>query len=112
LFEHYFLFLSEIALAFALASSLDEAPHAFSESANRVGSPFFSIGPGIAPIRARKDALRGLSPLGTGGFKFMPSAFAEARPLAFKPPSGFLPSLRCQAALISSSQVLQSLQLA
>ena len=36
----------------------------------------------------------------------MPSAFAEARPLAFKPPSGFLPSLRCQAALISSSQAL------
>jgi hypothetical protein len=31
----------------------------------------------------------------------MPSAFALALPLAFNPPSGFLPSLRCQAALIS-----------
>jgi len=33
----------------------------------------------------------------TGGFKFIPCFFAEARPFAFKPPSGFLPSLRCHA---------------
>jgi hypothetical protein len=99
-----------MALAFACASSLELAPHAFSDKANLVGSPFFSIGPGMLPIRARNDALRGLSPELTGGFKFMPSALAEALPLAFKPPSGFLPSLRCQAAVISFSQTLQALQ--
>jgi len=27
----------------------------------------------------------------------MPAALAEALPLAFKPPAGFLPSLRCHA---------------
>jgi hypothetical protein len=31
----------------------------------------------------------------------MPSALALARPLAFRPPAGFCPSLRCQAAVIS-----------
>ena len=34
---------------------------------------------------------------GAGGFKFMPSALAEARPLAFKPPFGSLPSALCHA---------------
>jgi hypothetical protein len=100
-----------MALDLALASSFELAPHAFNDKANRVGSPFFSIGPGILPIRARNDALRGLSPDLTGAFKSMPSAFAEALPLAFKPPSGFFPSLRCQAAVISFSQALQSLQI-
>jgi hypothetical protein len=66
------LFRSEIALAFARASSLLDAPHAFNANANRVGLPFFSIGPGIAPIRARNDARRGLSPALTGGFNVPP----------------------------------------
>jgi len=39
--------------------------------------------------------------LETGGFKLWPSRFAEARPLAFKPPSGFFPSLRVQAGLFA-----------
>lgn len=35
----------------------------------------------------------------TGGLSVPPVSFLyEARPLAFKPPSGFLPSLRCHAA--------------
>lgn len=34
---------------------------------------------------------------GAGGFKFMPCFLAEARPLAFKPPEGFLPSFFCHA---------------
>ena len=33
----------------------------------------------------------------TGGFKWCPSRAADARPLAFNPPSGFFPSLRCHA---------------
>jgi hypothetical protein len=38
------------------------------------------------------------SALLTGGFKLPPvDLLYEARPLAFKPPLGFLPSLRCQA---------------
>lgn len=37
----------------------------------------------------------------TGGFKLWPSAFADARPLAFKPPSGFFPADRCQAGLFA-----------
>jgi hypothetical protein len=41
--------------------------------------------------------------LETGGFKLWPSRFAEARPLAFKPPSGFFPSLRVQAGLLAIS---------
>ena len=36
-------------------------------------------------------------PSGWGGFKFMPCFFAEARPLAFKPPLGFFPSALCHA---------------
>lgn len=31
----------------------------------------------------------------------MPCFLAEARPLAFKPPLGFLPSLRCHAAVLA-----------
>jgi hypothetical protein len=67
-----YLFLFDIAAAFALASALLLAPHAFSASANRVGSPFFSIGPGIPPMRARKLARRGLSPALTGGLSVPP----------------------------------------
>ena len=47
-------------------------------------------------ILAQKESRR-LPPSGWGGFKFMPCFLAEARPLAFKPPLGFLPSLRCHA---------------
>ena len=88
----------EIAAAFALASALELAPHACRESNRRVGSPLgFLSGPGIPPIRARKEARRGLSPDFTGACKFMPCAFAEARPFAFSPPFGFLPALVCHA---------------
>ena len=38
-----------------------------------------------------------LPPSGWGGFKFIPCFLAEALPLAFKPPLGFLPSLRVHA---------------
>ena len=63
-----------------------------------MGSPFgFFSGPGIPPMRARKDARRGLSPDFTGAFRFMPSALAEARPWAFRPPFGFLPAFVCQS---------------
>jgi len=51
----------------------------------------------IPLILAQKES-RLLPPSGWGGFKFMPCFLAEARPLAFKPPSGFLPSLRVHAA--------------
>jgi len=88
-------------LAFDFASSLLDAPHAFNAKANLVGFPSFSIGPGILPILARKLARLGLSPDLTGGLRFMPSALALALPLAFRPPSGFLPSLRVHAAVIS-----------
>ena len=47
-------------------------------------------------ILAQNESLRE-PPSGWGGFKFMPCFFAEARPLAFKPPLGFLPSLRVHA---------------
>jgi hypothetical protein len=33
----------------------------------------------------------------TGGFRFIPCALADALPLAFRPPFGFLPSALCQA---------------
>ena len=59
---------------------------------NRVGSPFLRSGPGMFPMRAKKDARRGLSPDLTGRFRFMPWARAERRPASFKPPWGsYLP---------------------
>lgn len=55
----------------------------------------------MPPIRAQNDFLRPLSSsvlgFGAGGFKFIPCAFAEARPLAFRPPFGSLPAERCHA---------------
>ncbi len=51
-------------------------------------------------ILAQKESRRE-PPSGWGRFKFMPCALAEARPLAFKPPSGFLPSFLCHAALLA-----------
>ena len=47
-------------------------------------------------ILAQNESLRE-PPSGWGGFKFMPCAFAEARPLAFKPPFGFFPSFLVHA---------------
>ena len=70
-------------LAFDLASSLLDAPHALNAKANLVGFPSFSIGPAMLPIRAKKLARLGLSPDLTGGLRFMPSALALALPLAF-----------------------------
>ena len=57
-------------------------------------------------IRAQKDLRRAAdfldleaSSRDTGGLSVPPVSFLyEARPFAFKPPSGFLPSLRCHAA--------------
>jgi len=54
----------------------------------------------IPLILAQKESRRE-PPSGWGGFKFMPCAFAEARPLAFKPPFSDLPSLRCHAGLLA-----------
>ena len=51
-------------------------------------------------ILAQNESLRE-PPSGWGGFKFMPCAFAEARPFAFKPPFGFLPSLRVHAGVLA-----------
>jgi len=53
-------------------------------------------------IRAQKESLRG-PPSGWGGFKFMPCFFAEARPLAFRPPFGFFPSFLCHAGDLAIS---------
>jgi hypothetical protein len=50
----------------------------------------------IPLILAQKESRRE-PPSGWGRFKFIPCAFAEARPLAFKPPSGFLPSFLVHA---------------
>jgi hypothetical protein len=50
----------------------------------------------IPDIRAQKESLR-FPPSGWGAFKFMPCAFAEARPLAFNPPLGLFPSFLCHA---------------
>jgi hypothetical protein len=47
-------------------------------------------------ILAQNESLRE-PPSGWGGFKFMPCAFAEARPLAFKPPFFDFPSALCHA---------------
>ncbi len=91
--------IADMAFAVFLASALLDAPHAFRLNSKRVGSPFLYSGPGILPILARNEALRGLSPLLTGAFRFMPSAFALARPFAFRPPLGFFPSLRCHAGV-------------
>ena len=63
----------------------------------------------MPPILAQKD-LRRAADLGdlaacfaeTGGLSVPPvCALYEARPLALSPPLGFLPSLRCQAAVLA-----------
>jgi hypothetical protein len=47
-------------------------------------------------ILEQKESLRD-PPSGWGAFKFIPSFFADARPLAFRPPFGFFPSALCHA---------------
>jgi hypothetical protein len=60
----------------------------------------------IPLILAQKESRRE-PPSGWGRFKFMPCAFAEARPFAFKPPFSDLPSFLCHAGLLAiiNSQV-------
>jgi hypothetical protein len=78
-----------MALAFARASALLDAPQAFRLNKSLVGSPFLYSGPGMLPILARKLARLGLSPDFTGAFNVPPvSALYDARPLAFNPPLG------------------------
>lgn len=52
-------------------------------------------------IRAQNDfrlaASFSVFGFGAGGFKFIPCFFAEARPLALRPPLGFFPSFLCHA---------------
>ena len=68
-----FLFLLDIAFALDLASDLEEAPQARRLSSNRVGFPLESFsGPFILPIRAKKEALLGLSPDLTGALRVPP----------------------------------------
>jgi len=50
----------------------------------------------IPVILAQKESRR-LPPSGWGRFKFMPCAFAEARPLSFKPPFSDFPSFLVHA---------------
>jgi len=74
----------------------------------RVGRPLESFsGPLEPPIRAQKD-LRRFAAFGdlaaclaeTGGLSVPPVwALYEARPLAFSPPAGFLPSFLVHAAV-------------
>lgn len=59
----------------------------------------------IPLILAQKES-RLLPPSGWGGFRFIPCFFAEARPLAFKPPLGFLPSLRVHAGDLAITNIL------
>ena len=76
----------------------------------RVGRPLESFsGPLEPPIRAQND-LRRAAAFGdlaacfaeTGGRSVPPVwALYEARPLAFSPPLGFCPSLRCHAAVFA-----------
>ena len=67
------LFLLLMAAAFFFASALLDAPQARSDNVSLVGLPLASrSGPGMFPIRAKKDARLGLSPLLTGGFSLPP----------------------------------------
>ena len=97
-----FLLRVDIALALLRASAFDEAPQACKDNSSLVGLPLLSLsGPGMFPMRARKDARRGLSPALTGGFNVPP--LYEARPFALSPPAGFLPSLRCHAGVLATA---------
>jgi hypothetical protein len=95
-------FLSAMVNLFYLLQS-----HFLRAKALRVGLPLSSfIAPGFPDILAQKLFLRAAdfgdflaSAALTGGFKFIPWALADAPPFAFKPPSGFFPSLRCHAGV-------------
>ena len=68
-----FLLRADIALALLRASAFEDAPQACNDNSSLVGSPLaLRSGPGIFPMRARNDALRGLSPDLTGGFNVPP----------------------------------------
>jgi len=64
----------------------------------------------IPPILLQKDFFRPASfsflGFGAGGLRLCPSAFALARPFAFKPPFGFLPSALCHAGVFAMSTTL------
>ena len=59
----------------------------------------------IPDILAQNDALRPASfsvlGCGAGGLRLCPSALADARPFAFRPPFGFLPSALCHAGVFA-----------
>jgi hypothetical protein len=101
-----------MARAFFLASALLEAPQAWRDFSRRVGLPSESCsGPFAFPIRARKDALRGLSPLLTGRLRFRPSSrLIRFRPDSERPPFGFL-SEDCMAPSILTHQGKDNKQL-
>jgi hypothetical protein len=71
---------------------------------------FFAFIPHILP----QNDLRRPADLGdlaasaflTGGLRFIPCALALARPLALRPPFGFLPSALCQAGVAIISLAL------
>lgn len=86
-----------------------QQPHAFKDLLIRLFGSFavfddvsFFFMPDIL---AQNDLWRGLSESLLGAFRFMPWALAEARPLAFNPPEGFLPSLRCHAGVFAMSVI-------
>ena len=69
--ECRFLLCFLILRAIFFASDLSRAPHARSDSASLVGSPFgFFIGPLLPAMRARNLHLRGLFPLFTGALRW------------------------------------------
>jgi len=100
------LFRADIAAAFFLASAFEVAPHACRLRSSLVGSPSgLRSGPAMLPILAKKDALRGLSPLLTGAFRSEPGLAAsyDLRPFSLSPPLGFLPAFLVHAEAFISS---------
>ena len=93
-------------------STTRQQSHFRKAKALRVGRPLLSfIGPGIPDMRAQNErrraaafGLRFACFADTGGFKFMPCARADARPFAFRPPFGSLPSLRCHAGDLATTR--------
>lgn len=57
--------------------------------------PFIRLQKAI--LRLADVGLLAASAFLTGGLMSLPAARSEARPLSFRPPSGFFPSLRCHA---------------
>jgi hypothetical protein len=60
-------------------------------------------------IREQNDFRRAASFLvlgfGAGGFKFIPCFFADARPLALRPPFSDLPSFLCHAGVLGTMRL-------